>query len=79
MKTKYGVMLGRLQVKMLYIHELYAATDKQNSNGPPAEKKPCIGEIGKPASHTFSGTLNNCIPLVFLMIKLTGAVLIFVC
>ena len=25
--------------------ELYAATDEQNSDGPPAEKKPCIGEI----------------------------------
>jgi len=26
-------------------NELCAATDEQNSDGPPAEKKPCIGEI----------------------------------
>ena len=26
----------------------------------PLEKKPCIGDIGKSASHAVSGTLNSC-------------------
>ena len=38
-------------------HELCAATAVMVLQ---QRKKSCIGEIGKPASHAFSGTLNNC-------------------
>ena len=36
-----------------------ATTNEETIGDPPLEKKPCIGDTGKSASHAVSGTLNN--------------------